>query len=283
MDTHELPVRPLTAGEILDAAVAVLRRNPWRLLGYALLLSAVEQVALYLFTHGQLRDPHAYLTFDPYNLTFHLAAGTLLRTISFGMGTEAVALVLLGAAAAPTAHAMVLRGAGLPAPAPARGRFGATLVLALIVGAGAAATAWLVVPWVFWFMLTCLAAPALILDRGGRLGPLRALGRSVRLVSWANLRPGGLRLLGYLPWLALRLLIGFTATGTVTTLTGTLSPLGTAVLAGAVWALINAVAYAAIACVDTVNYFETRMRLEGLDIVLSRAAARGGTTPAVTG
>jgi hypothetical protein len=273
VNAQELPVRPLTAGEILDGAVAVLRRQPW-LLGYALALSAVEQVALYLFVRGQVRDPHNYLTYR------HDAVATLLKIVSFGMGTEAVVFVLLGAAAAGTAHTMLLRGAGVTAPRPAH-RPGATLALALLVGVPAAASVWLVVPWAFWFMLTGLAAPALVLDRGGRLGPLGALGRSLSLVAGAHLRPGGLRLLGYLPWLGLRLLVGKFGTGTVTALAGTLSPLLTAVLAGTVWALINAVAYAAIACLDAVNYLETRMRREGLDITLSRAAARAAASPAV--
>jgi hypothetical protein len=275
VDGQELPVRPLTAGEILDAAVAVLRRSPWRLLGYALALAAAEQVVLYPVARSLLGDPHNYLTYhgDPF--------GTIQKILAVGAGTEAVAFVLLGTVAAGTAHAMLRRGAGVPVPARPGRRAGATVVLALLIGVGAAAAAWLVVPWVFWFMLTGLAGPALMVDGAGRGGAAYALGRSVRLVGWAHLRPGGLRLLGYLPWLVVRLAVGFAGTGAVTALTGTLSPLGTALLAGTVWALINAVAYALIACVDAVNYLETRMRLEGLDITLSRAAARAAS-PAVT-
>jgi hypothetical protein len=49
----------------------------------------------------------------------------------------------------------------------------------------------------------------------------------------------------------------------------------------AVWALVNAVAYPALACLDAVLHLENRMRVEGLDIALSRALRLGAPTAQV--
>src|SRR5205823_1885227 len=71
---------------------------------------------------------------------------------------------------------------GEPAPRWLAGRgsrLGALLALAALIAPAAALTAAAgLVPWVFWYMFTGLAAPALVIDR---LGPVGALGRPFRL------------------------------------------------------------------------------------------------------
>ena len=42
-----LPLRPLTTGELLDGAIAVLRTRPGRLVGLGALLAVLEQLMLY--------------------------------------------------------------------------------------------------------------------------------------------------------------------------------------------------------------------------------------------
>jgi hypothetical protein len=97
------------------------------------------------------------------------------------------------------------------------------------------------------------------------------------LVSRSGWRPGLIRLLGYLAWWVIRLALG---AGTWALLSvflpdspfgGTTVP-GWAWLAGmATWTVVNALAYAALGCLDAVLHLDTRMRVEGLDIALSRA------------
>jgi hypothetical protein len=121
-------------------------------------------------------------------------------------------------------------------------------------------------------MFSGLAAPALVIDQ---LGPLGALGRSFALVARGRWRPGGIRLLGYLAWLAIRLALGagsVAALGLIIHLPGRTWP--TVVAMGA-WAIVNTVAYAALGCLDAVLHLENRMRVEGLDLALSRALRRG--------
>ncbi len=99
----------------------------------------------------------------------------------------------------------------------------------------------------------------------------RALGRSFALVSRGRMRPGGIRLVGYLAWYAIRLAMGL---GGVAALGLVASPGGTAwgwLVGSGTWLVVNTVAYPALACLDAVVHLENRMRVEGLDIALSRA------------
>src|SRR5207244_319994 len=81
-----------------------------------------------------------------------------------------------------------------------------------------------------------------------RLGPFAALGRSLRMVARGRWRPGGIRMLGYLAWYAIRVALalgGTAALGLVVHLPGRVWP---AVVAVGAWTLVNAVAYAALGC-----------------------------------
>ena len=116
--------------------------------------------------------------------------------------------------------------------------------------------------------------PALVIDR---LGPVPG----DRPRRWAGLprpalRAAGVRLLGYLAWLAVRLALGLSARSRCTT--SALAATGTAGWRRiGVWSVVvNAVAYPTLACLDAVLHLETRMRTEGLDISLSPAPPRHG-------
>lgn len=267
----ELPVRPLTAGEVLDAAVAVLRQRPWRLLGLALLLAGAEQAALYRPMHDVLTTPHNYFTskYGDFPRVWDLA--------SIGAGTETAIFVLLGAVAAPAGYRLLTREGGVDARLPRTGWLSLLVLAAVVGGVTAAGTEIGLLPGVFWFMITGLVAPALIVEGKG----LRALGRSLSLSTRHGLRPGGLRLMAYLSWVASRLLIGLATPELVRQFNGTLSGTWWNIVDTGVWILVDAVAYAVIACVDTCVYLEVRMRHEGLDIWIARGAARR-TDPVVT-
>jgi hypothetical protein len=306
-----LPLRPLTTGELLDAAISLLRRHALVLLVAGLLLAAAEQAVLYPLRKVALRDPLNYLT--PW--LDHLGRWWLL--VALGMGTECLIIALLGGLAGRAAATAVLGEAGHPL----RGlRLGHLVPLALLVGLGGFVCAAAgMLPWLVWYFFTGLAAPVLAVDRrlprppgrgtppagrpapgqvspgqvspgqfapgqfapgqlwtGKPFGAFRALGRSFALVAKGGGRPGGVRLLGYLAWYAIRLAVGF---GGVRGLALVLPPTSGSLLIGiAAWVVVNTIAYSALACLDAVLHLENRMRVEGLDIALSRAERQG--TPA---
>ncbi|GAA4680973.1 hypothetical protein [Phytohabitans rumicis] len=272
-----LPLRPLTVGELLDAAVSLLRGYGRVLLPVAAVLAAAEQALLAPLRRAAGAEPPAYLpNFPEFD---HL--GMYWVMLATGAATEVTIIALLGGLTSRAAAADVL-GQRLPARQllhPRGGRFGAVAVIA--VGAGAATFA-AALAGPFWFLaygLLGLAVPAVVLDR---LGPGRALRRGTALACRAGLRAGAIRVLGYVAWLAIRVALGVGALAALDGLhlggaewTGWMSALA--------WLLVNTVAYPTLACLDAVLHLETRMRTEGLDILLVRASRRGTLTPALLG
>ncbi len=256
-----VPLRPLTLAEILDAAVELLRRNASRLLLVSGVLAIVEQALLYpLRSLASVTPPLYWPSLD--------RLGPYWLLVAAGFGTEVGILAVLGGLAARAA---------VPAlghrVAPVRRRIGALSVLAVLVAvAGTLTAAAGFLPWIFWYVFTGLAAPALVIE--GR-GPFSALGRSFALVGRGGMRPGFIRLLGYLAWWTIRLALAAGGEAALQ-LTGQLSSGFALRLAGLIaWTLVNTVAYAALGCLDAVLHLENRMRVEGLDLALGRAARRG--------
>ena len=266
-----LPLRPLTVGELLDAAVALLHRHARPMLVAAVGLAALEQALLYpLRLLAQVQPPGYFPPHDD-----RIAAYWLM--LSFGLATEATVVAALGGLAARAATGVVLTR---PAPGwrlldPRRGRVPLIALLALVVGAAAGLGAFAgYLPWLVAYGLLGLAVPALVIDE---TGPLRALGRSVVLSVRHGLRALWVRLVGYLVWLLIRSALAVGGLALVEFVASTdqwIWPVG--VLA---WILVNAIAYSTLACLDAVLHLETRMRTEGLDIWLARAA-RHQLTPA---
>lgn len=267
----ELPLRPLTSAEVLDAATGVLRHRPVRLLAAAAVLAALEQWALYPLRGDLWYAPHDYWG---YITSPGADGGAMWRLIAVGLGTEAAILALLGTFTGRSAARVLARSVPKAEVPTLPGRYGATAVVALVAGAVAAAGAWLgLVGWLFWFMLTGAAVPALVIDAVPG-GPFGAIGRSFGLVRH-GMRSGGLRLLAYLPWLTLRLVLSVIGAATILDFFGLRTNTAGLVVDYVAFVALNTVAYAMIASVDAVAHLETRMRLEGLDIALARAAATG--------
>jgi hypothetical protein len=262
-----MPLRPLTLGELMDAAVSLLRGQARVLLVAAVLCAATEQAALYpLRLLAGLHPPF----YAPYTDRLGLA----WLVFGVGLGTEAAIIAVLGgfggAAAGPGLLGQGLSGRVLRATVLRR--LPGLLVVAAVAGVVAAMAALAgLLPWIFLYGLIGLAAPALVVER---VNPLRAVGRSFALASRAGLRGVWVRLAGYLGWLALRLALGF---GGIATLDLVLpSARGWVPVASvAVWTAVNAVAYATLACLDAVLYLEVRMRTEGLDLAVGRDLHRG--------
>lgn len=261
-------MRPLTVGELLDSAVALLRAAAPALLPVALALAAVEQVILWpIRAFAAVRPPAYWPDLD------HIGAYWLLLAAGFAL--EAAIIALLGGVAARAAGESVLGRAVRPLrllrPAGGLGVVPIAVVAGLATGVAALAGP----AWAIGYALFGLAAPALILDR---VGPLRALGRSA-VLSFRGGRAAGIRVVGYLGWLSVRVALGLgvVAAFEYVNVTGADWRVPAALAA---WLIVDTIAYPSLACLDAVLHLETRMRTEGLDIRLARAGAHGPLTPA---
>lgn len=277
-----LPLRPLTTGELLDAAVVLVRLRGWRLIGLGFIVALVEQVLL--FPLRRLADVDA--TFLP--ATDRL--GLFGFVVMGGMFTEVAAIAVLGGLAARQAPRALL---GWAAPArPRPGRLGPVLLLATIIGVVCAATGWgfLVLPvplgwaglvlaailtavsWPFVYGPIGLAPAAAVVDE---LGPVAALGRSLRLSTRNGMRAAWIRVLGYLTWLLIR--VGLAAATLAAVNLFVTSPSSTVdnLILGGAWLIVNTLAYPTLGCLDVALHLESRMRTEGLDIALRRTVHRG--------
>jgi hypothetical protein len=268
---REIPLRPMTLGELLDAAVSVLRRRARLLLGSAAVLAVAEQVVL-----APLRGRAGLAA--PYYLPSHDFAAWWL-VVGLGFAIEATIITLLGALAAGAVVPALL---GRPVRDRALWRSSrpvATVLTAVIFGGacGSAAVAGFL-PWIFVYGLFGLAAPALVIDRSGN--PFSALARSARLASRSGLRGCWVRIAAYLVWFAIRFALGAGWIAVLSSFSGSW-PRWLLVAVPVAWALADTVAYAALACVDAVLLVESRVRSEGLDIAIGRARSRGEDESAV--
>ncbi|MBO4205646.1 hypothetical protein [Micromonospora echinofusca] len=256
----------MTTGELLDAATSLLRTRAPLLLGVGLLLALLEQALL--FPLRQLADV-VYVIFPDID-----RLGWLYLLMVVGFATEAVIIAVLGALSSAAAPRALLG----PATPLRRVRPVRVAVVAVVVAVLAALAATTVVLGPVPYLLLGLAVPAVVIDG---LGPGAALLRSVRLTGRRGLRAGWIRLLGYLSWLVIRLATGLGGWFALSLLIDTDTAARDHLVASLAWLAVNAVAYPALACLDTVLHVETRMRTEGLDIALSRAARRGVTADQV--
>jgi hypothetical protein len=267
----EFPLRPLTIGEILDAGVSVLRKRPL-VLPIAAVLAGLEQAVL--------RPLRAHLGVE--RLTAHdllQSFDAIWQTVSVGVATEAFILALLGGICGPAAARLLLTSTPGVAELRLRRRWIGVTLLGVIVGVGAAVTFFVsAVGWVFWFMLTGLVVPVLSIDggvpasNGRRLLVLSAFKRALRFAGHGGLYAGRVRMLAYVPWLLVRLVLTFVGAGSMASLVGITSTTATTVIDYAFWIIVNAIMYATIACVDAATLLEARMRVEGLDIAVHHAA-----------
>ncbi|MFI7606634.1 hypothetical protein ACIBTV_16045 [Micromonospora sp. NPDC049366] len=265
-----LPRRPLTVGELLDSAILLLRQHALVLVPLAAALAAAEQLLLLPLRAAADTTPPIWWLADG-----RFAAYWLLLAV--GAATEAMIIALLGNPAARAAGAALLgrtpRARDLLRPGAAR--WGATLALALVAGAVMFTAALFGPAWFVGFALLGAIVPVLVVDRAPAS---RALPRAAGLAVRGGARASLVRLLGYLSWWILR--VGL-ASGAIFGLAALdlLGPAFDVPVALVVWAAVNTVAYPALACLDAVLHLETRMRTEGLDILLSRVPA--GTDPAL--
>src|SRR5207249_2284855 len=116
-------------------------------------------------------------------------------------------------------------------------------------------------------------------------GPLGAINRSIQLLGASSSRAGAIRLIGYLTWLGIRVVIGiggaWLLTGVVhgdtwlAGVTGLPPTIAFLVILATTWSGVGAIALPALGCLDAAIHLETRVRFEALDIVIDRVRERG--------
>ncbi|WP_436534005.1 hypothetical protein [Actinoplanes sp. HUAS TT8] len=267
--TAILPLRATTAGESLDAGVALLRQRALPLLIVAAVLAAGEQVLL-----TRMRAAVPSLT-PPFYFPDKWDLGAWWQIVATGVAIEVGIITLLGAFAGAAAGPALIGRFASHVDILRRTRVGWALLLAVLLAALAWPAAYFaLVAAIVLYAFTGLTGPILTLDRPGN--PFAALTRSIQLSARGGLRVGRIRILGYLTWLGIRgaLGLGWIAVADLLAynVTGA-SWLDWAVPAA--WAVANTVAYAALACLDAVLLVEARIRTEGLDIALNRSRSRG--------
>ncbi|GIL28658.1 hypothetical protein [Actinocatenispora comari] len=251
----ELPLRPMTVGELLDASVVLLRRG-WPPLVALGLVVALGQQALV----GLVAPMPASVWSDPTGFWLWLGAW---------LGTESAAIAILAAPASVAAARTVVGdpvGRRTLLTAPGR-RWPAVLGLAVLIGAVAAGAVFACgLPWAVAYAACGLVVPVLVADRatGGQV-----IARPLVLLVRGSCRAGGIRLLGYLGWLTVRFAVGIGAQQLLDR-----SPVAVPFAAAIGWVVVDAIAYPALACLDACLHLENRMRTEGLDLALATASAR---------
>lgn len=256
-----LPLRPLTVAELLDASVVLLRRCGLPLVALGLVLAAGQQalsVAVRQAAPGGPFDGPAWWVW-----------------LCLWLGTESTVVAVLAAPASVGAARTLLATAGAPTQ-PGRdpldrrtlltapgARWPAVLFTAAVLGGLATAGALLCgLPWLLAYGATGLVVPVLVADRA----PGSAVLRPFSLLARGSFRAAGVRLLGWLGWLAIRLAVGFAGTALV-------ASVDSVWLSALPWVVVDALAYPALACLDACVHLENRMRVEGLDIALGRPGA----------
>lgn len=304
----EIPFRPLGIAEMLDGAIAVIRRHPRAVLGLSLAISTVVQVINsllgYYFIGSGARDE---LTPDP--IMRSLGAQATLGAL--GLVLAAYGILLLAGLLAPVygralfglpaslrsalrqvrprwwqliAVTLLLMGAALIGVGAPLAPLLALIVVAapppLIVLAGLVLVPLGVVTMVWLYVLYLLAVPAVVLER---LTVRAALSRALRLSHGRWWRSFGTLLattvitffMGFvalrMPFIIVQLIFfGDDPTGTALLLSMSVDTLGRIVS----WSLISPFA----AGVIVLLYVDRRMRREGFDLELRIGRAPGANS-----
>lgn len=285
-----IPLRPLAVGEIVDGAITTMRRYPKLIIGAAAVVAAVTQIVGLLVQLPFLDDLTAVVTLDPNSVTQEQAIDQFTSAITgFLTGTLlSVFLLLLGTVFLSGFITVIVGHAVLGKPvtfAQAWEEFkprllpllGATLLSGLVITVGLILC---IVPGVWLWVLFALVTPALVLER---CGVTTAFGRSKKLVDGAWWRTFGILLLtvviGWVISWIISLpfgLLGAATTGFSPDPTAALS-IGSLILSTIGAIIASTITLPFSSAVTVLLYVDRRMRSEGMDIELQRAAGHGGS------
>jgi hypothetical protein len=283
-----IPLRPLAVGEIIDGAVTTMRKHPKLLIGAAAVVAAITQIVGLLVQLPFLDDLNAVVTLDPNTVTQQQAmdqftgaitgflTGTLLSVLLLLIGT----VFLSGFITVVVGHAVLGRPVSFgqaweefkPRLMPL---LGATLLSGLAITIGVILC---IIPGVYLGVLFSLVGSALVLERCG-VGA--AFGRSKTLVTGAWWRTFGILLLAaVISWIIswiISLPFGLASglSGSLTDPTAALSA-GSLILSTIGAIIASTITLPFTSAVNVLVYVDRRMRAEGMDIELQRAAGHGG-------
>ncbi|HYN75604.1 MAG TPA: hypothetical protein VEV13_05340, partial [Candidatus Limnocylindria bacterium] len=300
------PLRPLGIGEILDGAIQSVRRNPKVMLGLSAVVVSLTSLITFALTWSVLQDlsaldPATASTDDFLGAYASLIGGTIpgtivgtiAQTILIGVLTVVVGRAALGQTlsigeAWTLVRPRLVRLLGLSLVATV-GTWG-LLVLSVggLVALSVASTLWLLVllpvavlPAIFVYVMWWIASPALVLEKAPIFG---SLGRSWTLVKGAWWRTFLIVLLTLVLTTVITSVISvpFQLLGGFTTFF-TSNPDNPFEIS--VWGLLVqsigqiiglTITYPFTAAVTVLVYIDRRMRVEGLDLELARAASAPG-------
>ncbi|MBE8522555.1 hypothetical protein ILP97_34565 [Amycolatopsis sp. H6(2020)] len=283
-----IALRPLNIGDILDGAITAIRRNALLVLGIGVVMSVIGAAISFVLQKYLLTNLQSFAT------TVELgpaATDEELRNALFGTFGD-LFLVLISSALVSTF--LLTLTTGLMAAVMGRaalGRevtfgiawrevqprllplFGVAFVYTILSTVGVMLC---IIPgvlaWTFW----ALAAPALVLERGTFR---TAFARSVKLVSGAFWRVLGVLLLAVLIQSIFERIIQLPFTIGTGVFSDMFNPSkvtvptdGDLLLASAGQIIAGTIAIPFVALVTVIVYLDLRMRREGMDIELARAA-----------
>ncbi|SFQ17228.1 Uncharacterised protein family (UPF0259) [Amycolatopsis arida] len=275
-----IPLRPLSLGEILDGSISTIRRHPGVILGFSVAVLAVTQLLNALVLTVFMDDFNAAATQDPATLTqdqawdaiggmFSAAGITVVVSVLASTFLSGFLITVVGKAVLgrPVRFGEVwaeFRPMLLPL-------LGLTIVYTVIVTVGLLLC---LLPGVWLYVLFSLATPALVLERG-RI--FQAMGRSRLLVQGSWWRIFGILLLALVISTVIAMIISlpfeFAGSGA-----NMLSPSGPVYTTAGIWLsalgglVAGAITQPFVAGVTALVYVDQRMRKEGMDIELARAA-----------
>lgn len=284
-----IPLRPLAVGEIVDGAITTMRKYPKLLIGAAAVVAAITQIVGLLVQLPFLDDLTRMATLDPNTVTEEQAMDQLTGALTgFLTGTAlSILLLLIGTVFLSGFITVVVGHAVLGRPvtfAQAWDEFkprllpllGATLLSSLVIGIGLVLC---IIPGIYVGVLFSLVGAAIVLERCG-VGA--GFGRSKTLVTGAWWRTFGILLLANVISWIISWIISLPF-GLASGLTGGLSGDPTAALSAGslILSTIGAIIASTItlpftSAVNVLVYVDRRMRAEGMDIELQRAAGHGG-------
>lgn len=290
-----IALRPLGLTEVLDGAIATMRRHPGVMIGFAAVVVTVSQVLTLLASwlagdFDIVPDPdNPFATTVTPGSVIAIGIMILVSTFLSGCLTVVVGRAVVGRPAPvgevldeimPRLPALLLLTLIYLVGGALIGGVSVVAIFALVMAVGPAGAVLgliigltLLVALVWLWTLLALAGPALVLERSG---PVPAMKRSIELVrgSWwrifavlllANIISGVIALIIELPFAVLG--GGFAAfSGDEQQLTMSVT------IATSIGVIIaNTITLPFVAGVTALLYTDQRMRKEGLDIVLARS------------
>lgn len=298
-----IPLRPLSLGEILDGAISTMRAHPRLMLGVAAVVVTITQLLVLAATYPLLDDLAMAANINQFTppseiwsifgkSMFVAAVGLIIPIISrvflSGFITLVVGSAVLGQPltfrdvwARVRPRLLPLLGLTMIYPAIA---FGVAVVVFLLLllspALGVLVLLGVVVVAIWLLVMFSLAAPALVLENAS-VG--RAFGRSRHLVRGSWWRIFGISLLAGVIATVIALIIGipfeYFGDGFATVTSGETLPTLTTkyLLLTTIGGIIAATITEPFAVgVGVLLYTDQRMRREGLDIELVRAAGLSG-------